>query len=167
MQLHPTDDPDPAVGYAVQALARCLIGFGYRKDPGDLTRLDLSSPLPAGVTKHDVEFATRMAVGDKVLVLVHQYPFALVTVASEYFYLRPPASAKVGRVVLQELGVWFNHFRGVRDVRYYADWVKDPGKWIKVGRAATIQRLVEPETTSFKLIQSWPETPHAPAVPSA
>ena len=65
--------------YAVQSLAAGLVGFGFRQDPGDLTLLQ-PAPYPAGVQPHDVAFATKMAEGDKVLVIVHHYPFAVATI---------------------------------------------------------------------------------------
>ncbi|MSQ94416.1 MAG: hypothetical protein EXR98_07655 [Gemmataceae bacterium] len=146
MQLHPAD-PDRATKWAAESLARGLVGFAYGKDPGDLTR------SPDGVPKNELEFATGMAVGDRVLVLVHQYPFALVTIDSDYCYLRePPSSGEVNM-----LGVWFNHFRRVTDVKYYADLVKDPTNWDQSFlKCPTIQLLVDPESRSYKLIQSWP-----------
>jgi hypothetical protein len=152
MQLHPTEDPDMATEYAVQSLARGLIGFGFSEDPADLTLVAASS-LPDGVRKHDVEFATRMEVGDKVLVMVHQFPFALVTVASDYYYLRRPV--RTHKPVLPELGIWFNHFRRVAEVKYYADRVKDARKWEKYTRAPTIQRLTDPNSAAYRLIESW------------
>jgi hypothetical protein len=153
MQLHPSE-PDWATDYAVQSLAKGLVGFDYAKDPGDLTLLD-PSRLPENVQKHEVEFATRMEVGAKVLVLVHQYPFALVTIDSDYYYLRRPVSSGNGNAVRLVLGVWFNHFRRVRDVKYYADWIKDPLKWEKFPKCPTIQPLINPESASYKLIESW------------
>lgn len=154
MQLHP-GDPDLAAAHAVQSLARGLVGFDFWEDPGDLTLVDPCS-LPAGVHKHEVEFATQMQVGDKVLVLVHQYPFAVATIDSDYYYLRTPAAADDTNLVFPVLGVWFNHFRRVRDVKYYADWVKDPLAWEKFHKCATIQRITDPECASYKLIESWP-----------
>ena len=70
MQLHPSDS-DRAMMHAVQSLGAGLIGFGFRQDPGDLTLLT-PPPLPGGVTAHDLAFATRMALGDKVLYSARQ-----------------------------------------------------------------------------------------------
>src|SRR5438552_3005113 len=87
MQLHP-DERESAAEHTVKCLAAGLIGFGFRKDPGDLTLIDTTEKLPPYVKLHDVEFATVMTIGDKVLVYLHNYPFALATVASDYNYVK-------------------------------------------------------------------------------
>ena len=138
----------------VQSLPVRLIGFNFRQDPGDLW---LVTRLTAEVSKNEVEFATQMKVGDMVLVLVHQYPFALATIDSDYYYLRTPDPSGDEKLVLRVLGVWFNHFRRVRDVKYYADWVKDPLAWPRFLKCPTIQRLIDPNSALYKLIKKWPE----------
>jgi hypothetical protein len=156
MQLHPECYKDRAAEYAVQALARGFVGFSFWSDPGDLRRVELSS-LPDQVGKPEVEFATEMNVGDKILVFVHQYPFALVMVASDYCYRprprRPPW--KWGEVIFPELGVWFNHFRRVKDVWYYADYKTNPRDWEQIPTPMTIQRLTASKGKVRELIQRW------------
>ena len=145
MQLHPTD-PGRAAMHTVESLGASQIGIGFRSDPGDLTRLDPADPRPEGVTAQDHAFGTKMAEGDKVLVIVHNYPFALATVDGGYNYVRR---------VVPELGIWFNHFRRVRDVRYYADRVLNPREWQELAFAATIQILSDPALPTYQLIESW------------
>ena len=145
MQLHPTD-PERAAMHTVESLGVRHIGIGFKDDPGDLTKLDPALPRPDGVTSFDLGFATKMSQDDKVLVIVHNYPFALVTVDGEYNYVRR---------VVPELGIWFNHFRRVRDVRYYADRIKNPKEWQELAFAATIQSLIDPILPSYQLIESW------------
>src|SRR5947209_624426 len=108
MQLHP-GDADHAAMHAVQSLGAGFIGLDWERDPGDLTLLSASA-LPENVNAHDFGFASKMKVGDKVLVIVHHFPFALATVDSDYNYIR---------VKVPELRIWFKHFRRVRDVKYY------------------------------------------------
>ena len=57
-----------------------------------------------------------MSVGDRVLIIVHHFPFALATVLGEYNYIAAPEPA---------LGVWFRHFRRIdKGARaYFADRV--------------------------------------------
>src|SRR5437870_220093 len=98
MQLHPSDSERAAMR-AVQSLGAGFIGLGFRNDPGDLKLL--GSNLPEGVTAQDMRFANDMAIGDKVLVIVHNYPFALATVSGEYNYIR---------VADPKLRIWFRHF---------------------------------------------------------
>jgi hypothetical protein len=88
-----------------------------------------------------------MAVGDKVLIIVHHFPFALVVVKGEYNYIRQP---------VEELGVWFRHFRAIRDVRYYADWITDARAWQSIKMADAISPLVDPSSESRRLIDGWP-----------
>jgi hypothetical protein len=45
-----------------------------------------------------------MKEGDSVLIVTHHFPFAWVTVAGPYNYIRS---------VAPEIGVWFRHFRSV------------------------------------------------------
>ena len=97
--------------------------------------------------KDYVEFARRMAIGDKVLIIVHHFPFALVTIAGDYNYVRRPEP---------EIGVWFNHFRRVSDVKYYGDWVTNAHDWQPLTMTDTISILNDPHSQSYRLIQSWP-----------
>ncbi len=145
MQLHPAD-PDAAMRYAVESIAVGLIGLDFDKDLGDLRRLDAKS-LPEG--QEDFwDFAHTMTPGDKVLVEVHHFPFALVTVAGDYNYIREPEP---------RLGVWFRHFRAIerKETRYYADLVKDARKWEQITMTDTISILKDPTGKSFRLIASW------------
>ncbi len=143
MQLHPSD-PNRAMMHAVQSLAAGFIGLDFRADPDDLTLL--GSNLPEGVTAHDVSFATKMAKGDKVLVIVHHFPFALATVSGDYNHIR---------LADPELRVWFRHFRRVEDVRYYADRVTNAHKWEENKMTGTVQILTDPNGAAYNLIQSW------------
>jgi hypothetical protein len=154
MQIHPGDFRNRAAGYAVQALAREVVGFSFWPDPGDLRRVELSS-LPDNVKKPEVGFATEMNVGDKILVVVHHNPFALATVASGYFYLTSPPSWEWGKVVLPELGIGFNHFRRVKDVLHYADYKTNPHKWQRIKTPMTIQMLTDSDGEARELIERW------------
>jgi hypothetical protein len=144
MQLHP-DDPGGATRHAVESLAAGFIGLGFLNDPGDLT-LASASALPVG-QRDCLDFAGRMAVGDKVLVIVHHFPFALATIAGEYNYIRRPEP---------ELGVWFQHFRRVEQVKYYADWVTNAHDWQRLIMTDTISILNDPQSQSYGIIQTWP-----------
>lgn len=144
MQLHPSD-PQRAAMHAADSLAAGFIGLDFGDDPGDLTLLK-PGPLPKGVLPHDVTFAAKMAVGDKVLVIVHHFPFALATVDGDYNYIR---------VAAPELRVWFRHFRRVRDVRFYADLVTHAHHWKMIKMTGTVQILTDPRSASYKLIEDW------------
>lgn len=145
MQLHP-NDRERAMMHTVQSLGAGFIGLAYGKDPGDLTVLP-SAPLPEGVTAFDVGFATRMEVGDRVLIIVHNFPFALATVDGDYNYVRVPHP---------ELRIWCNRFRRVRDVKYYADRVKKPKNWKEINTYAAVQWLTSDDSVSYDLIETWP-----------
>lgn len=77
------------VHHAVQALAAGFVGFGYRSDFGDLTLVMDPAALPQG-QRDWLDFARRMAVADKVLMISHHYPFARATVEGDYNYIRTP-----------------------------------------------------------------------------
>jgi hypothetical protein len=144
MQLHPSD-PGRAAMHTVRSLGAGFIGLDWPRDPGDLTLLDPSA-LPDGVTANDVGFATKMQVGDQVLVIVHHFPFALATIESDYNYIRAEVPA---------LRIWFRHFRHVRDVRYYADRVTNAHEWEAIKMTSTVQLLSDPDSLSYRLISSW------------
>lgn len=87
-----------------------------------------------------------MKVGDTVLVIAHHFPFALATIAGDYNYIRFPAP---------EIGVWFRHFRRVKDVRYYGDLETNAHNWNKIVMTDTISPLRDPSSKSYRLIVKW------------
>src|SRR5687768_14770943 len=98
MQLHP-GEPALSAQYAHQSLAAGFIGLDFTLDTGDLLRANQAN-LPAG-QKDYWAFAHEMTIGDRVLIIAHHFPLALVTVAGEYNYIRRPEP---------KIGVWFRHF---------------------------------------------------------
>lgn len=143
MQLHPAD-PDESTKCCVESLAAGFVGLDFAKDTGDLRKADLGD-LPSGQRDYK-SFATKMRIGDLVLVMAHHFPFALARIAGDYNYIaqRDP-----------RLGIWFRHFRGVDEVRYYADWKKDARKWPKLIMTDAISTLREESTQSAQLIRQW------------
>jgi len=147
MQLHPGESGS-AIKHAVESLVAGHIGLDFERDVGDLKSISKSS-LPEN-QKDYWAFAHEMEVGDKVLIIVHHFPFALATVSGEYNYIRVRAP---------ELKVWFRHFRRVEDVLYYADVVTDVRKWEQLKMTDTISPLRRQDTMSYKLIAGWSGEP--------
>jgi hypothetical protein len=87
-----------------------------------------------------------MKIDDSVLIITHHFPFALVKVTGKYNYIRDTAP---------ELGVWFRHFRKVKNVRYYADYKTNAKSWTQLTMTDTISPLRDPKSQSFKLIKDW------------
>jgi len=144
MQLHP-DESEQALKSTVESLSARYIGLDFARDVGDLTKI-VQSELPEHQRNY-IAFANEMEEGDKVLIFVHHFPFALATVDGQYNYIRARAP---------EIGVWFRHFRRVRDVSYYGDVIEtDASKWEPITMTATITPLRESSTLSWKLIESW------------
>jgi hypothetical protein len=145
MQLHPAK-PSVSMHYAVQSIAAGFIGLDFATDPGDM-KLAAPDSLPEG-QKDYYDFAHRMAIGDKVLVMVHHYPFALVTVEGDYNYIKACAP---------EIGVWFRHFRRINknETRYYADRVTHARQWEQIAMVDTISILKDPTARSYQLIHTW------------
>ncbi len=153
MQLHPME-PGAALRHTVTCLAAKFIGLDFGEgypgptrrgdDVGDLLRADPAA-LPE-TQRGLVAFATEMQEGDYVLVMVHNFPFALCRVAGGYNYVRevPP-----------ELKVWFHHFRRVDDVRYYGDFVTDAHAWERIPTPHTISPVRDEDGPVFQLIQRW------------
>ena len=145
MQLHPSESTT-AMAHAVQSVASGFIGLDFAGDWGDLRKAD---PDRVKTGERDFfDFATRMQVGDLVLVVVHHYQFALVTVAGDYNYIARTEP---------ELGVWFRHFRRIdkRKTVYWADWVTDAKKWEPITMTDTISILLDPSSKSYRLIDEW------------
>jgi hypothetical protein len=116
----------------------------FAGDVGDLLTVEQGS-LPSS-QKDYWAFAREMREGDLVLIVAHHFPVALVTVAGPYNYIRS---------IAPEIGVWFRHFRSVRDVRYYADFITNAHTWEKTTMTDTISPLREPATISYRLIEEW------------
>jgi hypothetical protein len=143
MQLHPSS-PQQASFYAMQSLAAGFIGLDFERDTGDLFRTTQQA-LPQQQRDYWA-FAHDMCIGDKVLIICHHFPFALVTVAGDYNYVR---------VTVPEIGVWFRHFRRVDEVRLYADHVTNAASWKQLRMTDTISPLHDPNKPSHRLIESW------------
>lgn len=146
MQLHP-NQPGGALKYSVESLAAGYIGLDFLAEVGDLTSATQSA-LPENQRDYWA-FAHEMAIGDRVLIIVHHFPFAVATVVGEYNYIRSPAP---------EIGVWFRHFRRVDHVQYYGDRVTNAQSWEQIRMTDTISPLRNPESMSYRLIDSWPES---------
>ena len=142
MQIHPDAAPE-AMRHAVESLASGYIGLDFAGDVGDLSRVTREQLTQQ---KPYLQFAHDMEVGDRVLIMVHHFPFALVTVDGAYNYIRN---------VAPELGVWFRHFRKVKDVRYFADYRTDARNWPHITMTDTICPLRRDATASSQLIEEW------------
>jgi len=143
MQMHPADR-DRAVAHTVKSLGLGYIGLDFASPPGDLT--DVARDEIDATQRDYWEFAHTMAVSDKVLVVAHHYPVALVEVTGEYNYIRQPR---------EELGVWFRHFRRVTVLGYYADFNTNPATWEQTTMTDTISILKDKAGVSYKLIERW------------
>ncbi len=143
MQLHPAR-PGEAIRYTVGSLAAGFIGLDFGIDVGDL-KLQSKDSLPEG-QKDYWDFAHKMRVGECVLIIAHNFPFALATIAGRYNYIRE---------VAPELGVWFRHFRRVKNVRYYGDLKTNMRSWEQIKMSDAISPLLDPAGKSYQLIEAW------------
>lgn len=143
MQLHP-DAAGGAIKHTAESLSAGYIGLDFAVDVGDMQTIT-QEQLPDGQRNYWA-FAHEMAVGDRVLLFAHHFPFALVRVSGEYNFIR---------TAVPELGVWFRHFRPVDEVRYYGDFHTNAREWRPLTMTATITPLREAGSESFKLIEEW------------
>ena len=143
MQLHPSDSKH-AIKHSIESLVAGYIGLDFGRDVGDLTKVK-QEKLPENQRDYWA-FAHEMKIGDTVLIITHHFPFALATISGEYNYIRKKAP---------ELGVWFRHFRKVKDVKYYADYVTNANSWQQITMTDTISPLRDPGSLSFELIEEW------------
>lgn len=145
MQLHPSDSAN-AMKYSVASLGAGFIGLDFADDSGDLRRVERQN-LPKGQTDY-WDFAHTMAAGDRVLVIVHHFPFALTTVSGEYNYIGAPDP---------NLGIWFRHFRRIDldATVYFADRMTNVRQWEQYRMTDTISSLKSEDGQSFRLIDEW------------
>ena len=141
MQLHP-NDPDRAMHYTSRSLAAGFIGLDFIKEVGDLNRAKYEQ-IPKK-QKDYIAFCTEMKRGDKVLIIVHHFPFAVATVAGDYNYILRTEP---------ELGIWFRHFRRVKDVMYFPDYRTNAKSWEQYKMTDTISILKDPKSKSCHLIK--------------
>jgi len=151
MQLHPSE-PGEAVRHTVESLAAGYIGLDFASEVGDLLEASQQS-LPENQRDYWA-FAHEMAQDDRVLIVTHHFPFALVRVAGPYNYIR---------VTAPELGVWFRHFRLVEDVWYYGDFMTNAASAERLTMTDTISPLRDPTTLSYRLIERWIQARNAAA----
>ena len=143
MQLHPGDSEN-AIKHSIDSLTAGFIGLDFSRDIGDLSKKTRDS-LP--INQHDYwDFANVMEKDDTVLIIAHHFPFALVTVDGRYNYIKRRAP---------ELGVWFRHFRRVKDVKFFADYITDAHSWQRLTMTDTISRLIDSNSSSYQLIVEW------------
>ncbi len=143
MQLHP-DESGEAVMHTVSSLASGFIGLDFSADVGDL-RVTTQDRLPEKQRDYWA-FAHEMSEGDPVLIMAHHFPLALVIVDSDYNYVRTRTP---------EIGVWFRHFRRVKDVWYYGDLATNAHNWERITMTDTISPLRDHASRSYQLMDSW------------
>jgi hypothetical protein len=123
-----------------------FIGLDFAGEPGDLKRV-ARQKLPPTQTDY-WDFAHTMKSGDRVLIIVHHFPFALVTVDGDYSYISAPEP---------ELGVWFRHFRRINKslTSYFGDRLTNVRQWDQYTMTDTISVLKDPDGQSNRLIRGW------------
>jgi len=143
IQLHPNDNTR-AVEHTMRTLGLRYIGLGFANQPGDFTGVSADEVVQS--QRDYWEFSHTMHEGDLVLVVAHHYPCALVQVLGCYNYVHNPE---------EEIGVWFRHFRRVKVVGYYADFVVNPAQWKRTKMTDAIVILRNTESLSYQLIEEW------------
>ena len=90
-----------------------------------------------------VDFAKNMEIEDKVLIIVHHFPFAVVTVSGDYNYIRNTEP---------EIGVWFRHFRRIKYPVFYSDYFTNARSWEQYVMTDTISigHLEKPASLAFR-----------------
>jgi len=141
MQLHP-NEAESAAHYTSKSIAAGFIGLDFATEVGDLLAEEHQNILDT--QKDYLAFGKEMQPGDKVLIIVHHFPFAVVTVDGDYNYIRRTEP---------ELGVWFRHFRRVRDVIYFADYITNAKSWEQYTMTDAIAVLRDPNSKSYRLIE--------------
>ncbi|AFY69496.1 hypothetical protein Pse7367_1199 [Thalassoporum mexicanum PCC 7367] len=148
MQLHPTGDKHIAVRHCVRNLMAGYIGLDFDDPDGQICDLrQVDKDLIIEKQRYYRQFESPMKIGDIVLVVAHNIPFALVTVKGEYEY--------IGKAGAKKLGLHNRHVRAVGDIRYYGDYIVNPENWEKITTTGTIAPITDPETDSYRLVDRW------------
>lgn len=145
MQLHPNDASNSSF-YSHQSLVAGFIGLDFATEVGDLLSDGYQDILAS--QKDYLNFARDMKIGDKVLIISHHFPIAVVTVEGDYNYIRE---------IEPKLGVWFRHFRRIKDIKYFADYITNAQSWESYVMTDTISILHNEDTKSYKLIEKMSE----------
>jgi hypothetical protein len=143
MQLCPPSRRE-AVKHTIESLVAGYIGLDFATEVGDLREKEQAA-LPVS-QRHYWGFAHEMQKGDLVLIIAHQFPVALVTVANAYSYAKS---------VSPENGLRFHHFRRIEDVRYYDDFQTNSLIWDRITMVDAISRVRDPGSSSHRLIEEW------------
>jgi hypothetical protein len=69
------------------------------------------------------------------------------------------ADGKIAEVKAPEIGVWFKHFRQVKDVTYYTDFVTNARSRKTITMTNTISPLHDSSSKSYQLIEEWFNAP--------
>jgi hypothetical protein len=158
MQLHDLGYKRQAIKYCVESLAAGYIGLDFHKDTGDLSVIKKDSPnykglLPGSEGRCWV-FAHEMKKDDIVLIMAHNRPFSLVEVIGEYNYIKHTDSDSPAKF-------WFRHFRAVKVLDYYADYIYDTNYIHDTKEnntlimADTIVKVDNTKTEFYKFIVEW------------
>jgi len=145
MQLHP-NEPGEALKYSVQSLAAGFIGLDFARSFGVRDLRETTQNTLPDHQKDYWAFAHEMNESDVVLIMAHNFPFALATVDGDYNYIREPEP---------RIGVWFRHFRPVREVRYYGDFKTNAHNWERIAMIDAISPLRDESSRSYRLIEEW------------
>lgn len=132
--------------YAVESVAAGFIGLDFKGEPGDLRQVKREA-LP-GSERDYWDFAHRMQRGDRALIIVHHFPFALVTISDDYNYITRTEPA---------LGVWFRHFRRIdrAETKYFADYRTNAASWDQFLMTDTISALRSEDGQRIRLMKEW------------
>ncbi|WCL50760.1 hypothetical protein [Leptospira sp. GIMC2001] len=144
MQLHP-DDSKQSSRYASESISAGFVGLGFVTDPGDLTKIKPQDTI-LSINENTYWAITDIEPGDFILIMSHHFPYALVKVTEGYNYIKKP---------VPELGIWFNHFVRVEKkfTKYYSDFITNPKDWQNITTTMTIQKLINIDTISMKVIK--------------
>lgn len=142
MQLHP-DQSNRAAAHAAESLSAGMIGLDHEEEIGDMRYGDRNRLPPH--QRDYLDLATRMQRDDRLLIIVHHYPFAFATIDSDYFYITQKQP---------ELKIWFRHFRRVRNVRYVADVITNPQLWPNLKMTDTICCLTSDDSDSLAFLRT-------------
>ena len=92
------------------------------------------------------DFKNGMSVGDIVMIVCNDYPFALVKIMSNSIYMEE---------IKPDAGIYYNDFRIIKTIKYYFDYTQQMNENNRINLIGILSKLVDPNKKWYKIMNQW------------
>lgn len=132
MQLKPNPEiPKSNTDQAISSLTSGFIGLVNKKD----FKIDF-----------ETLFKDEMLVGDIVMIVCNDYPFALVEIVSDSIYINK---------IQPHMGIYYSNFRKIKIIKYYFDYTQQMNENNKINLISVLSKLVDQDLQWYKIMDQW------------